>query len=127
MTLVASESRPVRSSATFGMARKTDRQPIGRWMLASPLYSLTLGRSPRSFFAVAPDQWPGDPTLGQRLLVGELVAHGITGAVTPGDHDSPWRRADANPLWLAALNGFSWLRDLRDCGEPGTAQLAVRL
>ena len=24
-------------------------------------------------------------------------------------------------LWLDALNGFAWLRDLRDCGDPAAA------
>ncbi len=114
MTLIASDSRPIRSTAV-----RTVRRPFGRWLLGLPLYSLTLGRrSPRSFFAVAPDPWPGDPALGQRLVVGEFAASGVVGAAAPDSPDPPWRRAGANPLWLDALNGFAWLRDLRDCGDP---------
>ena len=55
MTLVASESRPIRSRAAKppGTAR---HEPFRLWLLRSPLYSLTLGhRTPQSFFAVAPD------------------------------------------------------------------------
>ena len=136
MTLVASDTRrggdglaagprPIRS-ADNDLAGTPRR--VGRWLLGQPLYSLTLGfRAPQSFFAVAPDSWPGDGTEGRRLLAGDFLAHGIVGRVTATGEDPPWRRAGANPLWLAALNGFEWLRNLRDCGELGAAQLAVRL
>ena len=124
MTLIASDSRPIRSTA----ARPVERRPFGRWMLGLPLYSLTLGhRSPKSFFAVAPDPWPGDPALGQRLVVGEFAAFGVVGPAAPASNDPPWQRPGANPLWLDALNGFAWLRDLRDCGDPSSATVAVRL
>jgi len=71
-------SRPIRSAlATPGIAAPV---PWGRWLLGSSIYALTLGRgSPRSFFAVAPDPWPGDPVVGLRLMVGELMAHGQVG------------------------------------------------
>jgi uncharacterized heparinase superfamily protein len=105
-----------------------ERRQFGRWLLGSRLYSLTLGYgTPRSFFAVAPDTWPGDPAVGQRLLAGELLARGSAGAVAPDSDDPPWQRANAPALWLDVLNGFGWLRDLRDCGDLSAAQLAVRL
>jgi len=117
-------TRPSRSPG----GGRTDGRGFGRWLLESGLYSLTLGyASPRSFFAVAPDSWPGDPAIGQRLLMGELLARGSAGAVAPESNDPPWRRAGAPTLWLDALNGFGWLRDLRDCGDPAGATLAVRL
>ena len=117
-------TRPSRSPG----GGRTDGRGFGRWLLESGLYSLTLGyASPRSFFAVAPDSWPGDPAIGQRLLMGELLARGSAGAVAPESSDPPWRRAGAPTLWLDALNGFGWLRDLRDCGDPAGATLAVRL
>ena len=136
MTLVASDTRRGGDGLVAGSRppRSADNQPagnsrrLGRWVLAQPLYSLTLGyRAPRSFFAVAPDSWPGDGTEGRRLLAGEYIAHGIVGRVAPTGEDPPWQRPGASALWLAALNGFGWLRDLRDSGELGAAQLAVRL
>jgi uncharacterized heparinase superfamily protein len=127
-------ARPPRSSAgRSGSARPTatdgdDGRGLRRWLLGSGLYSLTLGyATPRSFFAVAPDSWPGDSVVGQRLMAGQLVACGSTGAVMPESDDPPWRRPGAPALWLDALNGFGWLRDLRDCGDPAAAALAARL
>jgi uncharacterized heparinase superfamily protein len=140
MTLVASDvrrpgeplvagTRPSRSSpARPTKANGGENRGFGRWLLESGLYSLTLGyASPRSFFAVAPDSWPGDPAIGQRLIMGELLARGSAGAVAPDSDDPPWRRPGAPALWVDALNGFSWLRDLRDCGDPSAPALAVRL
>jgi uncharacterized heparinase superfamily protein len=152
MTLVAPDARrpgeplvagarPIRSTAarpakgaakdTGGDRRdhdKTEAHRFGRWLLGSRLYSLTLGfGSPQSFFAVAPDAWPGEQAIGLRLLTGELLARGSTGAVAPESDDPPWQRAGAPTLWLEALNGFAWLRDLRDCGDPTAGALAVRL
>ncbi|WP_428669316.1 heparinase II/III family protein [Reyranella sp.] len=119
-------SRPIRSSTAQSVP--AERLPFSGWLLGSGLYSLTLGqRSPRSFFAVAPDSWPGDAVVGMRLVAGELMVHGQVGAVMPRSEDPPWRRAGAGALWLDALNGFAWLRDLRDCGDPSAAILAVQL
>eukprot|EP01034_Spumella_vulgaris_P033553 gene33553-41404_t len=141
MTLVASDTRrpgeplvsgarPIRSvPARPSAAAKRERQAFGRWLLGSSLYSLTLGyNTPRSFFAVASDSWPGDPVLGQRLLqAGEFAAAGSVGTVLPESDDPPWQRPGAAPLWLDALNGFAWLRDLRDNGDPHGAMLAAKL
>jgi uncharacterized heparinase superfamily protein len=139
MTLVASDARRPGEPMPAARRAATDPRPVrapvrrlghgpAHWLLESGLYSLTLGYgSPRSFFAVAPDPWPGDPALGQRLIAGEFLARGNAGAVAPDSDDPPWRRASAPPAWLDTLNGFGWLRDLRDCGDPAAATLAVRL
>jgi uncharacterized heparinase superfamily protein len=127
MTLVASDSRPIYSSAQRPGSSSAP-ESFGRWLLRSPLYALTLGyRTPKSFFAVAPESWPGNGSEGRRLLSGEFLAGGVVGRVAPNVDDAPWRRPGASPLWLGTLNGFGWLRDLRDCGEPGAGSLAVRL
>ena len=97
MTLVASDTRRPAEPLVAGARpprSAPDRRPAGptdasgknrtfrRWFLGSGLYSLTLGYdTPKSFFAVAPDSWPGDPVLGQRLLIGELLARGSAGGI----------------------------------------------
>src|SRR5471030_225055 len=102
MTLVASDTRrpgepsaagfrPLRSAFARAFAAPGtvmgpllgQRLRIGRWLLGSPLYSMTVGYgTPRSFFAVAPDPWPGDSSKGRRMLAGGYAAHGIVGPVT---------------------------------------------
>lgn len=101
------------------------RQALMRRLFRSGLYRLMLrARPPRTFFAVAPDQWPGDAGRGERLLMGEFAAHGAVGRVDLPD-DPPWRRAESDPAWLAELNGFGWLRDLRDCRSQLAANMAA--
>ena len=125
MTLVATDSRPIRSTAARTAA---PRPSLAEWLLRSPLYALTLGyRTPKSFFAVSPDSWPGSGDQGRRIMAGEYMAASVVGRVQPNADDAPWRRPGAHPLWLASLNEFGWLRDLRDSGEAGAASLAVRL
>ncbi len=124
-------TRPVRSAParSASKAAEGETRRFGKWFLGSALYSLTLGYgTPRTFFAVAPDGWPGDPALGQRLLMaGELTACGSAGPVLPDSDDPPWQRPGAPALWLESLNSFGWLRDLRDSGDPSAAILAARL
>ncbi|MFO1162355.1 MAG: heparinase II/III family protein [Reyranellaceae bacterium] len=125
--------RPLRSTPDRRVkasieAPADENRAVPRWLFGSRLYSMTLGYgSPSTFFAVAPDNWPGDPPIGHRLLAGELQARGHVGAVAPEAPDPPWQRAGEPPLWLEALNGFGWLRDLRDSGDIAAASLAVRL
>lgn len=119
---------PIRRTKASLEAPPGEPRAMRRWLLGSRLYSMTLGYgSPSTFFAVAPDNWPGDPAIGHRLLSGELQARGHVDAVAPEAADPPWQRAGAPTLWLEALNGFGWLRDLRDCGDIAAASLAVRL
>ena len=139
MTLIASDSRrsgepllagarPVRSSAVQAPGLTDRLLKLGSVLLASPVHLLALGqRTPGTFFAVAPDSWPGDAVSGQRLLAGSFAACGDTGSIGTNDQDPPWQRPGASKAWLDALNGFCWLRDLRDCGDPAGAALAVGL
>ena len=139
MTLVASDmrrpgepltagARPIRSVPSRPAKVVGESGKFSRWLFASRLYSLTLGYgTPRSFFAVAPDTWPGDPATGQRLLLGELLARGSCGRRGARIGRSAVAARGRAALWLDALNGFGWLRDLRDCGDPNAAPLAVRL
>jgi uncharacterized heparinase superfamily protein len=98
------------------------RDALRRVWFGSALYPLFLRtRPPGAFFAVAPDPWPGDPARADTLLAGHFATHGRSGPIE-GD---PWRRAEADPLWLAELNKFEWLRDLRDAGQPLAANMAA--
>jgi uncharacterized heparinase superfamily protein len=125
---VVADSRPTRPALARPVADESTLRPFKRWLLSSGLYSLTLGhRAPRSFFAVAPDPWPGDAANGLRILGGEFAAHGKVGPIGTAGGDSPWRRERADPLWLAALNRFDWLRDLRDSGDTTAPAAAVAL
>ncbi|MGD9881786.1 MAG: heparinase II/III family protein, partial [Reyranella sp.] len=121
-------STPAIRRTKASLEAPAEPRAVRRWLLGSRLYSMTLGYgSPSTFFAVAPDNWPGDPAIGHRLLSGELQARGHVDAVAPEASDPPWQRAGASPFWLEALNGFGWLRDLRDSGDIAAASLAVRL
>lgn len=98
------------------------RDALWRVWFGSALYPLFLrARPPGAFFAVAPDPWPGDPARADTLLAGQFAAHGRSGPI----EGEPWQRADADPLWLAELNRFEWLRDLRDAGHPLAANMAA--
>ncbi len=111
-----------------GTPTATPSRPLGQvareaWY-RSPLYSLSLGgRPPPSFLAVAPDPWPGNPAQAEALLAGRLVVAGRSAALAP----HPWHRPAADPVWLAGLHGFDWLRDLRDRGGEEGGRLAARL
>lgn len=96
-----------------------------RRLFSSSLYRLALrSRPPKSFFAVAPDDWPGNAARGERLLMGEFQARGRSGRLDlPGD--PAWQRRSADPGWLAALHGFDWLRDLRECASQLAANMAT--
>ena len=96
-----------------------------RRLFSSPLYRLALrSRPPRSFFAVAPDSWPGDAANGERMLMGEFIARGRSGRIDL-PNDPAWQRRGADPQWLAALHSFDWLRDLRDCASQLAANMAA--
>jgi uncharacterized heparinase superfamily protein len=139
MTLVASENRQAGEPLTAGSRPATSLAlqipgltdvfaRVAQSFANVPFRLATLGHGmPGTFFAVAADSWPGDAVSGQRLMAGEFVASGIAGHVAPDDRDPPWQRPTADPMWLASLNSFGWLRDLRDCGDPGGAAVAVRL
>ncbi|MET4807769.1 heparinase II/III family protein [Limibacillus sp. MBR-115] len=66
------------------------------------------------------DSWPGEAARGRDLLQGQFRFAGRT-----IDLPEPlWEPAGASDAWLAALHGFSWLRDLRSAGGDGARRLA---
>jgi uncharacterized heparinase superfamily protein len=116
-----SAASPATPSAPAGPARPARQVAREAWYRSS-LYSLLLGGStPSAFLAVAPDSWPGDAVRAAALLAGELRVGALSGAM---DGDA-WRGIEGDPLWLARLHGFDWLRDLRDHGGAEGAPLAA--
>ncbi|GAB0115077.1 heparinase [Acidisoma sp. C75] len=69
------------------------------------------------------DLWPGDPTLGARLLKGELTVGNSVRALVPGG----WGDTSGSPVLRAAAHTFSWLRDLRALGTDAARQRARTL
>ena len=119
-------SRPIRSVPAGPAGSGEAASAAGCW--APAFYSLTLGYAHAAqLLRRGARFWPGDPVVGLRLLAGEFIAHGSAGAVSPEPTTRRGGAPGAGPLWLDALNGFAWLRDLRDCGDPAGAALAARL
>ncbi|MBI4184369.1 MAG: heparinase II/III family protein [Proteobacteria bacterium] len=91
----------------------------------SPLYRLSPGRargeSPRVPWR---DPWPGDAEQGARLVRGEFAFRGTARPWGNGKTDASWAPADAPVDWIADLNGFVWLRDLRVIGTDAARQRA---
>ena len=81
---------------------------------ASRLYPLTLlGRAPRGLALHAPDPWPGDAALGDRLFQGRYRFAGRE-AVSPGG--PVWAPPGIDPAWTAGMHGFGWLRHFKASG-----------
>ncbi|MFD1626514.1 heparinase II/III family protein [Azospirillum griseum] len=92
------------------------RSGLARIAYGNPLYSLILsGRAPAALAVVPPDPWPGDPSDGSAFLAGMLRMAGQSMAIDPNG-EPPWRMPGASPVWLKALHGFDWMRDLRAVG-----------
>lgn len=92
------------------------------YLACQPLYSLTPpawlsgllggGTRTREPLALVPDSWPGNAAVGQEIAAGRFPLLGRT--LT--EPQPPFRPVGAEPRWIAALNGFSWLRHLRAAG-----------
>jgi uncharacterized heparinase superfamily protein len=107
------------------MSGKSSR---GNWLREA---RLTLARLPSFRMARVPDAptlpvrdlWPGDPTLGARLLKGELTVGNSVRALLPGG----WSDISGSPALRAAAHTFTWLRDLRALGTDAARQRARTL
>ena len=87
------------------------------------LYGAGMGRVPDGPAQPVRDLWPGDPTRGAALMKGEFALAGGETQLRPG----AFAAAAANPLLLAGLHGFVWLRDLRALGTDGARMRARNL
>ena len=91
---------------------------IQSFTYGTPLYRYMLaGRVPDALRPVPTDTWPGDSDHGRLILEGRfsLLGHVALMSADPQDEDV-WVPAGTTGDWQAALNGFAWLRDLRQVG-----------
>src|SRR3978361_2434954 len=101
-----------------GSDRRRWLPEAGKAMAGLP--SLRLTRVPDAPTLPVRDLWPGDPTLGARLLKGELVVGNSVRALQPGG----WGEAGGSSVLRAAAHSFTWLRDLRALGTDAAPQRA---
>jgi uncharacterized heparinase superfamily protein len=100
----------------------------GGWMRGvrqtfARLPSLRMSRVPDAPTLPVRDLWPGDPTLGARLLKGELTAGNSVRVLQPGG----WNDSSGSAVLRAAAHSFTWLRDLRALGTDAARQRARML
>jgi uncharacterized heparinase superfamily protein len=85
------------------------------------------GRVPDRLLHTPLDLVPGDAARGNALL-GSLYNFGgqIVRAAETGDHGDgiPWEHDGAGDFWLAEMQGFGWLRDLRAVGTEAAHKRA---
>ena len=100
---------------------------LRRWTQGTRLsYAL---RNPRSGFGRVPDApammlrdlWPGDALAGERLVRNQTSHDGISRQLQPGQWDAP----DWSQAYCRWLQGFTWLRDLRELGAE-SARIRAR-
>jgi len=133
---------PVAHRPPFGWYVAVARRPLARnaralgygvrsLFYASPLFRGLKAR-PRPLANAPVDPWPGDATRGRAIIGGTFSFAGKTLRVAPpgegrGAGARLWAPANVGPDWLAALHGFSWLRDLRVAGGEAARDTARRL
>ncbi len=100
---------------------------------ATPLHEGLLGgAAPNALEHIPIDPWPGDAARGRAIIAGTFTFAGrIVRVAPPGEAAGPgialWSPTGAGLDWLAALHGFSWLRDLRVAGGETARETARRL
>jgi uncharacterized heparinase superfamily protein len=104
------------------------KAPGGGWLRGARISfarmpSFRLTRVPDAPTLPVRDLWPGDPTLGARLLKGELTAGNSVRALVPGG----WGDSSGSLTLRAAAHSFTWLRDLRALGTDAARQRARTL
>lgn len=102
---------------------------VQSFTFGTPLYRYMLsGKVPDSLRPVPTDTWPGDSDHGRLIIEGRfsLLGHVVMMSVDPMAEDV-WVPAGTTGDWQAALNGFSWLRDLRQVGGDTARRRAREL
>lgn len=103
------------------------RQGVANITYGNPLYSLMLGgKAPTALAIVPPDPWPGDVAHGNGILAGQFRLVGQVLTLEP-TATPDWQATNASSVWLDALNGFDWMRDLRAVGGDNARRRARAL
>ena len=90
------------------------KQGARAFAFGNPLYGLTLGGRPVSGLATVPnDPWPGDADIGAALMDGVFP---FAGEVMQADEPVWVPALGFGDTWIAQMNAFDWLRDLRALG-----------
>ena len=91
-----------------------------------PFFALALPRpvlmasAPAALTLTPPDPWPGKAAQGNEILQGRFTFDGRS-----IDDPAPlWSPLGANRVWIAELQEFAWLRDLRALGGDAARQCA---
>ena len=94
---------------------------LGDALYATPVYGFLLaGKAPDRLAAVPADPWPGDAQTGAALMDGLYRF----GAQEVSANSPPWETSAADDVFLDALHGFGWLRDLRAAGGDSARRAA---
>ena len=119
--------------AAFGLALRRDlpRAVLARrffyhakkTLYGLPPYGWRLGNRGGTAPATPPDTWPGDASSGQALSERRFTFQGRMLA----DPRPLWRALGAEEAWLAELNSFEWLRDLKALGGDQARRVAREL
>ena len=90
------------------------KQGARAFAFGNPLYGLTLGgRGVTGLAAVPNDPWPGDSDMGAAIMDGVFP---FAGEVMQADEPVWVPHFGYGRTWIAAMNSFDWLRDLRAVG-----------
>lgn len=97
------------------------RYALARLYCYLPLPQKTLAACRGTALILQPgDSWPGEAARGRDLLLGHFRFAGRTINLP----DPLWEPAGASEAWLAAMHGFTWLRDLRSAGGDAARRLS---
>jgi len=93
---------------------------IGELLPELALARMGMTSAPGQLRNVPPDAWPGDAQRGRDMVSGIFRFSGQT----IERENLSWEPEAALPEWVAALNGFEWLRDLRSAGGEKARRMA---
>ncbi|MBS3023438.1 MULTISPECIES: heparinase II/III family protein [Acidiphilium] len=87
------------------------------------LAALRGGNVPDAPSVALRDPWPGEPARGARIIKGEIEYQNVVRPLRPG----LFHENDGSPVFIAHIQGFVWLRDLRALGTDAARSRARAL